>query len=217
MSFTEENIQMTRISDLPELPVTNHLVQNDHNTNTTYIPMNIHPNPYGISEQMPGGMQPPIPNDMQQPNDMLPKQPEYPVVQEHRLPAHDVPVRNVTEEFLQDPEVRVNYIPKPKITADYMKQYEAAESEKIKMAEKIDEKMDTWIDVLQTPILIGILYFIFQLPVINTLIFKRLSFLEIYREDGNFNLWGLLLKTVLFSICFIFLDSSIETIHKFTV
>jgi len=212
--MSEENIRMTRISDLPEIPLNNQIIQSE--SNTMYIPMNVHPNPYGIPEQVPGGLPLPHASSFQrsQENEMLPQQPNdtYPTEQEYRLPAHDVPVRNINEEYLQDIEVTPNYIPIPKVTADYIKEYEAAAVAKEKEYEKEknqEKKRDEWFEVLQAPILIGILYFIFQLPVVNTLIFKRFSFLQIYREDGNFNLWGLLLKAVLFSFLYWSMDQLI--------
>ena len=231
--MTEENIRMTRISDLPEIPLNNKMLQSDQNT--MYIPMNVHPNPYGIPEQPPGGM--PLPHasaphqkSSSHENPMLPQNhppdnDSYDIEdsygnygnedneeQEYRLPARDVPVRDITKEFLQDIEITPNYIPKPKITADYIKEYEAAAIEKEKEYEKEkdqEQKREEWFDLLQTPILVGILYFIFQLPIVNTLIFKRFSFMNIYREDGNFNLWGLLLKAASFSILFWSIDQLI--------
>jgi hypothetical protein len=54
------------------------------------------------------------------------------------------------------------------------------------------------ISELQVPIVIILLYFFFQMPIMNTLLFKKFSFLSIYNDDGNFNLSGLMLKSILF-------------------
>jgi len=43
-----------------------------------------------------------------------------------------------------------------------------------------------------------ILFFFFQLPIVNSMLFKRFSFLSIYNDDGNFNVTGLILKSILF-------------------
>jgi len=222
--MSEENIRMTRISDLPEIPLNNQIMQTEQNT--MYMPINVHPNPYGIPEQPPGGI--PHPQPQQQYTTPLPPQPQYQntmlpnnqsentaPTQEYRLPAHDVPVRNITEEFMQDPEIKPNYIPKPKITADYIKEYESASSAVYEKEKEEEKRRDEWVDFLQTPILVGILYFIFQLPVVNTLVFKQFSFLQIYRDDGNFNLWGLLLKTVLFSGAFWCIDQFIHQMVEY--
>lgn len=221
--MSEENIRMTRISDLPEIPLNNQIMQSTGEPSTMYIPMNVHPNPFGIGAQPPGGIEPPQPQQQyippQNQNVMLPTNVEIPQ-QEYRLPVQDVPVRNVTQEFMHDEEIKPNYIPKPKITADYIKEYEAATAAKAteyKKEKEAEQKREEWVEILQTPILIGILYFIFQLPVVNTLIFKRLSFLNIYREDGNFNIWGLLMKASLFSSAFWVLDESIYHLTKYLV
>jgi len=58
-----------------------------------------------------------------------------------------------------------------------------------------------WED-LQVPVLIAILYFIFQMPVVTTLLYKYFSFLSIYSADGNMNFSGLLLKSALFGSLF---------------
>jgi hypothetical protein len=50
---------------------------------------------------------------------------------------------------------------------------------------------------------------------VNTVIFKRFSFLSIYREDGNFNLVGLTLKSLLFASMFYSFHKSIELISNF--
>ena len=57
--------------------------------------------------------------------------------------------------------------------------------------------MDMLLTEIQIPLFIAILYFVFQLPVINSLLLKYFSFLAIYDIDGNFNLIGLILKSIL--------------------
>jgi hypothetical protein len=57
-------------------------------------------------------------------------------------------------------------------------------------------------DELQTPILIGVLFFLFQVPIINALMFKYLNFLKIYSDDGNLNLYGILFKSILFGLVY---------------
>ena len=57
---------------------------------------------------------------------------------------------------------------------------------------------DDWYERLQIPILVGLLFFIFQMPVFNTFLRKNFTFLALYNEDGNFNIVGLIFKSVLF-------------------
>lgn len=225
-----ENISMTRIVDLPD--------QQNSLGADMYIPINGHPNPYGIPPPPPGGIAPPQQTQTgptQYTNTMYSSQiqsggqmqgqgtqmqghgsqggqfNEMFDMQQQRLPQRDIPM-NIAEHS-QDIQTQPNYIPKPKITSDYINEYQ--ESSDRKMREYEEKKMReknaaTWFDEFQTPILIALLFFIFQLPIINTLIFKRFSFLSIYNEDGNFNAMGLTLKCVLFGGFFYIVNKSIE-------
>ena len=69
---------------------------------------------------------------------------------------------------------------------------------------------DNLFDKIQIPIMISLMFFLFHLPIINTIIFKRFSFLSIYTDDGNFNIYGLCLKSILFGAGFYMLDSSMK-------
>jgi hypothetical protein len=124
--------------------------------------------------------------------------------QQHRLPSRDIPSNSI--DYQQDQEIQPNYIPKPKITSDYIREYEAASEEKMKKheQEKYREKVATDLfSQLQTPIFIAILFFLFQMPVINRLLRKYTPFIKIYNEDGNMNMTGLLVKSIIFGLSFL--------------
>ena len=140
--------------------------------NTTYVPMNIHPNPYGNSIQ-PDMMPPPEFHASQMKNDFI--APEQQTVLQNmpqmRLPSRDIPMNQVA--YQQDEEVQPNYIPKPKLTSDYVKEYEDATEKAMRKQEKKkyqDEKIDQTLTEFQIPVLIAFLFFIFQLPIINIII-----------------------------------------------
>jgi hypothetical protein len=63
---------------------------------------------------------------------------------------------------------------------------------------KEKNQLDNIITEFQTPIFVAILFFFFQLPIINKLLFKKFNFLSLHDADGNFNFYGLLLKSILF-------------------
>ena len=65
----------------------------------------------------------------------------------------------------------------------------------------------------QTPILLIILYFLFQLPFIRKFLFAYLPFL--FNMDGNLNLNGNIFKSVLFGIIYYILLKILETFSKF--
>ena len=66
--------------------------------------------------------------------------------------------------------------------------------------QKRDENMDYLYDEFQLPILIMVLFFIFQLP------FTRSKFIalfpNLFKRDGNITMGGYIVKTLLFGTCF---------------
>jgi len=172
--------------------------------NLNYTQMNVHPNPYGNSMQ-PGTM--PLPQ--QQHTQMQQEAPQY------RLPSRDIP-RN-TDEYMQDIEITANYIPAPKLTSDYIRDFQEDEEVAIK-THKVNKRkerlMDTLLTEIQIPIFIGILFFVFQMPLIDVLIFKRFSFMRIYNEDGNFNFYGLFLKSILFGFSYSIITKGLEFVSS---
>lgn len=168
--------------------------------NLTYTQMNVHPNPYG-NPQQPQVM--PIPQGQYQPQQ---QQPQY------RLPSRDIPLE--TDMYTQDVSITPNYIPPPqKLTGDYIRDYEDDDEVQLKNHKQKKQKeklMDTLFTELQIPFFIAIMFFIFQMPVINTMIFKRFSFLSIYNADGNFNFYGLFLKSMMFGFAYFGLTKTID-------
>ena len=228
-----DQISSTRIQDLPEhgMSANNAVNANQFIDSTGYKPINVHPNPYGLSAQSPGVM----PNPTQDTNYTLPQgsQVQYPsqlVVsqnqtpmfipqnehgqhsqmqhqsqQQYKLPSRDVIVDST--QYLQDDQIKANYIPAAtsRSVDDYVKDYEnelVDKNKKYQENKKREEIASSWFDEWQYPILIAILFFTFHLPIINTMIFKKVEFLSIYNLDGNFNSLGLLLKSALFGLIY---------------
>jgi hypothetical protein len=75
-----------------------------------------------------------------------------------------------------------------------------------------EKLMDRLFTELQIPIFIAIVFFVFQMPIVNTMIFKRFSFLSIYSADGNFNFYGLFLKSLAFGFAYFALTKTIDYI-----
>lgn len=217
----------TRISDLPE-NITVQMVQNQpppqqqlQNTarpqldpdSTSYVPINIHPNPYGIPQQSVPG----LPSAQPRPNQQHSQQHSQqqggsmdPMMQQQMganqripLPSRDIPMNQL--DYQHDEQIQPNFIPRQKLTSDYIREYEAASEQTLKTHEqkKRGEKArDNLFSDLQTPILVALLYFIFQMPIVNTLLFKYFSFLSIYNTDGNINFMGLIFKSALVGFVF---------------
>jgi hypothetical protein len=179
---------------------------------TNYVPMNVHPNPYGNSIQ-PNQM--PLP-EFQPPNGGQEKHartmdPEYVPQQQVRLPSRDIPMDQ--SAYQQDEEIQPNYIPKPKLTGDYIKEYELASEKKIQQHEKTKqttEVMDAALSDFQIPFFVTLLFFLFNMPFFNTLMFTYLKALPIFHADGNLNFYGILFKSSLFGILFWLFQRSIK-------
>jgi hypothetical protein len=221
-----ENI--TRISDLPldnnmqySSSIPNMMqsqqtkkVSFDESQNQNYIPMNVHPNPYGISAQnpiMPPPQQPIISQNQQMiSQSYIPPPPQTQFLSEDQqmelkqLSHQRIPSRDIHHDmtmYQQDVEIKPNYIPKTNISSDYVRDSEDMTEQNYKeyqQRKKEKNQLDNIITEFQTPIFVAILFFFFQLPIINKMIFKKFSFLSLHDADGNFNFYGLLLKSILF-------------------
>lgn len=181
------------------------------NTQNTYMAMNIHPNPYGNAQQ-PTQNPPPAyqvsqkneQHSVSMPNNLTAEQ--YMMLQnmpQQRLPSRDIPID--TAGYSHDEQVHPNYIPSAKLGPDFVKDYEDISDKKTERKEKEKYQtrlLDTIIAELQTPVIVGLLYFIFQMPFMNNLIFKKFTFFAMYNEDGNINFNGIILKSILFGILF---------------
>jgi hypothetical protein len=215
-----DRIATTRIADLPENitvqmpPGTYNPQQPNLNPpnigygeskeqNTTYTQMNVHPNPYGIPQQ---NNIMTLPQTTQQPKNQNQFLPQYNMQSnepQYKLPSRDIPID--TTQYLNDEQVQPNYIPMQKLTSDYIKDYEDEYDipiQEYRQKKHRESLIDNLLTELQIPMLISILFFVFQMPIINTLMYKNLAFLPIYNSDGNANFHGLLLKSILFGLAY---------------
>jgi hypothetical protein len=214
-----ENI--TRISDLPDPNnPSNSGLQNTFNPNMQqspdtngYIPINLHPNPYGISAQNPI-MTPPqqtVPVQPKQSQQYISEEQRAQIqaMQQQRLPSRDIPQDQ--SDYNHDEQITPNYIPKAGLQRDYVRDHEDMTEKNLREYEEKNRKekrLDIILTELQVPIFIAVLFFFFQLPMVNTLIFKRFAFLSIFNADGNFNFGGLLFKSILFGSLYYFILKS---------
>ena len=185
---------------------------------TNYTPINIHPNPYGVSASNPI-MENPTQSQQRTPqfahneNIQFTQEPNMEVFQnmsQQRLPSRDIPQNTV--QYSNDEATQPNYIPKHMLDRDYVKDHYDMTEQNLKEYEQKKRQQNHWDSILndiQVPFFIAVLFFFFQLPVINTFIFKRFAFLSLYHADGNFNMAGLLFKSVLFGTMYYF-------VYKFT-
>jgi hypothetical protein len=121
-----------------------------------------------------------------------------------QLPSRDIPM--TTNNIIADPQVVPNYVPPPpKQNEDYIKNFETT-ADMINTYNKnsrMNSSLDDMYNEIQTPLLLAVLYFLFQLPFFKKFLFKYLSFL--FSNDGNYNLNGFIFISILFGMLFHFL------------
>lgn len=134
-------------------------------------------------------------------------------LQQQRLPSRDIPMN--TSDYMHDEEIKQNYIPKSNINGDFVREKEMLNDKKIKEHEEKKKNtsiLDAIVNEFQTPVFIVLLFFIFQMPVVNSTIFKKFAFLSITNEDGNFNTTGLVCKSIIFGALFYILCKIVKYI-----
>jgi len=118
-----------------------------------------------------------------------------------KLPSRDIPM--TTTAFSNDPQIQANYVPPPPlINNDYIQNNEETNDIVNTYNKNLEysNSLDNMYNEIQTPLLIAILYFLFQLPFFRNLLFKYLPFL--FSTDGNYNMNGLLFKSIFFGLLF---------------
>ena len=200
----------TRIAELP-IQGDNGSLQNVlEQTNleqTNYNPINIHPNPYGISEKNPIMENPvhqerPAQKNVHFQEEIPEKYRNMISTQDtHSLPSRDIPMDNTV--YTQDEEIQQNYIPNKKIP-DYLGSYDE-EERKVRAYEKEKhhkKMLDIIFEETQLAVYVAILFFLFQTSAFRKLIWNNFTFLPILNSDGNINVNGIIFKSVLFGLVF---------------
>ena len=116
-----------------------------------------------------------------------------------QLPSRDIPMN--THHMTQDQQVQPNYVPDSD-KKEYIEEEDTYESLLKKKKDKMEQedRLDLLYNEMQMPILIMVLFFMFQMP------FTQKKFLQIFpsmfKKDGNMKMSGYLLKTSLFGLSF---------------
>lgn len=121
-----------------------------------------------------------------------------------QLPSRDIPMN--TTGISTDPQVVPNYVPPPPPQhSDYIKNYEQTSDmvNNYNHGKQINSSLDEMYNEIQTPLLLAVLYFLFQLPFFKKFLYTYLPFL--FSNDGNYNLNGFLFISVAFGMLFHFL------------
>ena len=117
------------------------------------------------------------------------------------LPSRDIPQSQ--NHIIHDNQVQANFVPQNGHN-DYIGDGQTTEEIIRRNNDKMKNKdsFDTLFDELQTPLLLAVIYFIFQLPVVRKNLFKMLP--AIFKKDGNLNLMGYVINSLAFSSVYYF-------------
>jgi hypothetical protein len=128
------------------------------------------------------------------------------------LPSRDIPQNQ--QHLSQDVNIQPNYIPPPETQLDYIRAQQTNDDIIRAQAQKQEKKntFDIWFDELQTPVLIGILFFLFQLPVIQKQMCKLLP--ALFNKDGNPSLSGYVFTSVTFASVYYFLVKAMHLLER---
>ena len=130
-----------------------------------------------------------------------------------QLPSRDIPMS--TNGITTDPYVQPNYVPEIPQQQDYIKNYETTEdmiNNYNKNAQNADS-LDDMYNEIQTPVLLAVLYFLFQLPFFRKNLFTYFPIL--FSVDGNLNINGFLFTSILFGLLFYMLNKITTHFGKF--
>jgi len=116
-----------------------------------------------------------------------------------QLPSRDIPMN--TNNITADPQVMPNYVPPPPMQ-DYIRNHEQTSDmiNNYNRGKQMNNSLDDMYNEIQTPLLLAVLYFLFQLPFFKRFLYTYIPFL--FSNDGNYNINGFLFTSILFGMLF---------------
>ena len=126
------------------------------------------------------------------------------------LPSRDIP--RDTTGMMQDAQVQPTYVPQPQRHVDYIQDHETSSTLERVMHQNTrgsnrTDTLETFYEEVQSPLMLAILYFAFQLPAVKRYMFRYLPS-ALFNADGNANLTGLIATSAMFGLSFYTLQKS---------
>lgn len=131
-----------------------------------------------------------------------------------KLPSRDIPM--TTSVHTQDPYVQPNYVPVlPPSMGQYIDPNQTNQDimNEYSRNQQRSHVLDDMYNEIQTPLLLGVLYFLFQLPF-----FKRnlsIYLPALFASDGNMNLNGYIFNSILFGLLFYMMNKIMSHFETF--
>jgi hypothetical protein len=118
-----------------------------------------------------------------------------------QLPSRDIAM--TSNSLTQDPQIQPNYIPQVQFNqTDYIQSNEHVEDMIHNYNKNMKQRgaLDSLYSEIQLPLLLAVLYFLFQLPIFRKTLFSYFPIL--FSNDGNFTLYGYFFSSALFGILY---------------
>ena len=115
----------------------------------------------------------------------------------------------------QDVQVQANYVPPPPPQhSDYIQQYEENNDivDDYYDTQKRNASLDNMYDELQTPLLLAVLFFLFQLPFFKKYLFAYMPML--FLNDGNYNIYGFVFMSAFFAFVYYILSKTMNNLNN---
>ena len=115
------------------------------------------------------------------------------------MPNREIPTNN--SHITQDEEIKPNFIPKTQ-NENYIEEENTMDSliQQNKNKNVEQDRLDLMYEELQTPLLVMILFFFFQLPIFQKTLTKYAP--SLFSRDGNPTFSGYFVKTLMFGVTF---------------
>jgi len=127
------------------------------------------------------------------------------------LPSRDIPM--MTEQIMHDNSARPNFVPSPPAEkANYIQDEETMETLIKQKRNQHKNNMDNFYDEIQTPLLIMLMYFIFQLPTFKNSMLR--NFPLFFFKNKEYNLKGMVFNTILFGGFYYLIMKSIKYLSE---
>jgi hypothetical protein len=133
------------------------------------------------------------------------------------LPSRDIP--RDTSGMMQDAQVQPTYVPQPQRHVDYIQDHETSATLERVMHQNTRgsnraDTLETFYEEIQSPLMLAILYFAFQLPAVKRYMFRYLPS-ALFSADGNANLTGLIATSAMFGLAFYTLQKGMTRLTEF--
>lgn len=132
------------------------------------------------------------------------------------LQSRDIPMN--TMNMMNDSQIQPNFVPRhpPNHPQDnYIEDHDEDVMNEVKESTVVNtsDNMENIYKLIQVPLLVGILYFAFQLPITRKYILKYMP--SVFNADGNFNISGLVFMSALFALGYFGLTRVLDKAESF--